>query len=111
LNDSPYIDGNFNTFYHIIFPIGIYLQGIFIIILYMDSRNIVGSRVKQARMMTTPVITQLDLLARLQVLGIKVEQPAISKIESGIRPVSDIEVKALAKALNVTVGWLLGETS
>jgi transcriptional regulator with XRE-family HTH domain len=61
-------------------------------------------------MMATPVITQLDLLARLQVLDIKVEQPAISKIESGTRPVSDIEVKALAKALNVTVGWLLGET-
>ncbi len=108
---STNIDGKFNIFYHTIFPMGIYLQRIFIIILFMNNKNIVGIRVKQARMMASPIITQLDLLARLQVLGMKVEQPAISKIESGYRPVSDIEVVALAKALNVTVGWLLGEIS
>ncbi len=62
-----------------------------------NTRNIVGLRVKQARKMSNPPITQLDLLARLQVLGMKIEQPAISKIESGIRP------------LNVSVKWLLGE--
>jgi transcriptional regulator with XRE-family HTH domain len=74
-----------------------------------NTRNIVGLRVKQARKMSNPPITQLDLLARLQVLGMKIEQPAISKIESGIRPVSDFEVVILAKALNVSVKWLLGE--
>jgi transcriptional regulator with XRE-family HTH domain len=75
----------------------------------MKEKNIVGNRVKQARRKASPAITQLDLLARLQVLGMKVEQPAISKIESGLRPVSDYEVVALAKALNVSTSWLLGE--
>jgi hypothetical protein len=33
----------------------------------------------------------------------------LSKIENGQRPVTDIEVVALGKALKVLVGWLLGE--
>ena len=74
----------------------------------MESKNIVGRRVRQARRDAKPRITQRDLLARLQVLGIMIDQSGLSKIESGRRPVSDIEVVALAKALKVPVGWLLG---
>ena len=54
-----------------------------------------------------PPITQRDLVARLQVLGMVIDQSGLSKIESGQRPVSDIEVVALAKALKVSVEWLL----
>lgn len=72
-------------------------------------KNIIGPRVKKARYEAKPFVTQLDLVARLQVLGIKIEQSAISKIESGIRPVADYEVLALAKALKVKADWLLGE--
>ena len=75
----------------------------------MEKKNIVGDRVKHARKKAKPPITQLDLLARLQLLGIKIDQSAISKIESGQRPVTDIEVVALAKALKVSVAWLLKE--
>jgi len=68
---------------------------------------VVGTRVRQARKGATPPITQLELLARLQVLGMKIEQPALSKIESGYRPVTDFEVVALANALGVSADWLL----
>ena len=72
-------------------------------------RNIVGARVKQARKAAKPPITQLDLVARLQVLGMQIDQSGVSKLESGKRPVLDTEVVALAKALKVSVGWLLEE--
>jgi len=75
----------------------------------MKGRNIVGGRVAQARKAAKPAITQADLIARLQVLGAMMDQPALSKIESDQRPVTDIEVVALAKALKVSVAWLLGE--
>jgi transcriptional regulator with XRE-family HTH domain len=72
-------------------------------------RNVVGKRVREARKQAKPPITQKDLVARLQVLGLKVDQSTISKIEQGTRPVSDFEVVALAKALKVSAAWLLGE--
>lgn len=73
----------------------------------MVKKNIVGSRVLKARKQSK--ITQMELAARLQVLGIKIDRPAISKLESGIRPVSDIEVAAIAKALKVPIAWLFQE--
>lgn len=75
----------------------------------MGKKNILGARVQQARKATNPPITQMDLVARLQLLGISIDQSGVSKIESGQRPVSDIEVVALAKALRVSVAWLLEE--
>jgi transcriptional regulator with XRE-family HTH domain len=77
----------------------------------MEKRNIVGERVRQARKRAKPPVTQLDLVARLQVLGMKIDQSGLSKIEGGNRPVFDYEVIALAKALKVEVGWLLGESA
>ena len=49
-------------------------------------------------------------MARLQLLGLKVDQATISKIEHGHRPVLDTEVVALSRALKVSAAWLLGET-
>ncbi len=79
-------------------------------ILLMEKKNIVGIRVRQARKAAKPPITQLDLIARLQLLDINIDQSGLSKIENGQRPVADIEVVALAKALKVTEEWLLKGT-
>jgi len=73
----------------------------------VGKRNIVGARVCQARKAAKPPITQIELVARLQLLGIMIDQPTLSKIENEQRPVTDIEVAALAKALKVSVAWLL----
>ena len=48
-------------------------------------------------------------MARLQTLGMMIDQSGLSKIENGQRPVSDIEVVTLAKALKVSSTWLLEE--
>ena len=80
------------------------------IILLVEKRNIVGIRVRQARKAAKPPITQLDLIARLQLLDMNIDQSGLSKIENGQRPVTDIEVVALAKALKVTEEWLIKGT-
>ena len=51
---------------------------------------------------------QIDLLAKLQLAGIDMSVPALSLLEGQKRPVSDIELNALADILNVSVDWLLG---
>ena len=71
-------------------------------------KNVVGPQVRSARKTTRPPMTQSELAARLQVLGVMIDQSALSKIESRRRPVSDMEVIALAEALKVPVTWLLG---
>jgi transcriptional regulator with XRE-family HTH domain len=84
----------------------IFSMGILAII-RLVRRNIVGSRVRQARKSAKPPITQIDLVARLQLLEMTIDQSGLSKIENGQRPVSDVEVIALAKALKVSAEWLL----
>ena len=50
---------------------------------------------------------QVELLAKLQLAGIDISVPALSLLEGQKRPVSDIELNALADILNVSVDWLL----
>lgn len=72
-------------------------------------KNLIGDRVREARHRRIPKITQVDLLARLAVRGVYMESTSISKIETYKRPVTDIELVALADALNVSVLWLLNK--
>lgn len=71
-------------------------------------KNLIGERLKIARLIQKPSLSQKELIARLQVYGVEVPDNAISRIESGTRPVTDIELVAFAKILNVSVLWLLG---
>ncbi len=68
--------------------------------------NIVGARVTQARLRLG--MKQVDLLAKLQVEGVAISAPALSLLEGQKRPVTDKELNALAKILNVSSDWLLG---
>ena len=73
-------------------------------------KNIIGPRIRKARTDAKPSMTQLDLVARLQLEGLKdIDQPTVSRIEKGERLITDYEIKAMAKALKVSVGWLLNE--
>ncbi len=76
----------------------------------MARRNVIGERVRLAREKAKPLITQADLAARLQIEGLRLERVTISKIETGYREVTDVEAMAIAKALGVTISWLLGES-
>lgn len=75
----------------------------------MASRNIIGKRLRIARTRATPPITQEELAARLQVQSLPIERATISKIETGYREVTDVEVAAIARILGVSIGWLFGE--
>jgi transcriptional regulator with XRE-family HTH domain len=70
--------------------------------------NIVGERVKQARIKHKPPLTQDELSGRLSRLGVYIDRAGIAKVETGIRRVVDYEIKALTEALGVSVTWLLG---
>ena len=66
----------------------------------------VGVRVTEARVRRGMKLK--DLLATLQTEGVDISYPALSLLEGQKRPVSDFELDALAKVLNVSVDWLLG---
>jgi len=75
----------------------------------MRRKNIIGSHVRKARKESQ--ITQLELAAQLQLLGITIDRSGIAKMESGRRPASDIEVAAIAKVLKVSIPWLFEESN
>ena len=79
------------------------------IILLVRRKNIVGLQVRRARKESG--LTQMELTARLQLLGISIDRSGIAKLESGRRPASDIEVASIAKVLKVTIPWLFEESN
>lgn len=74
--------------------------------LELGDRNLIGARVTKARQ--NKGMKQVELLAKLQLAGVDMSVPALSLLEGQKRPVSDIELNALADILNVSVDWLLG---
>jgi HTH-type transcriptional regulator, cell division transcriptional repressor len=69
-------------------------------------KNAIGKRLKELRTRSTSPITQAELAARLQVLGSRLDRVMISKIENGQRPVSDLEILALARAMKISINDL-----
>lgn len=72
-------------------------------------KNLVWERVVRARFALSPRVTQDDLAGRLAAKGVHLDRSAIARIEAGNRYVLDFELVALAKALRVSTGYLLGE--
>ena len=72
-------------------------------------RNIVGHRIRLARLKFAPPVSQDDLAGRLAAQGILLDRTAISRIESQSRYVMDYEAAAIARALKVSIAWLFGD--
>ncbi len=70
-------------------------------------KNIVGKRVQEARQKFKPPLSQEDLIVRLELDGWKISRGTLSKIEAGLRTVTDFELVALARTLKVSTDWLL----
>jgi HTH-type transcriptional regulator, cell division transcriptional repressor len=64
-------------------------------------RNVTGNRIRLARMAAKPPVSQEDLSGRLAVLGVILDQGAISRVESEDRYLMDYELLAIAKALRI----------
>lgn len=76
--------------------------------LSLGNKNIIGRRVTEARL--SKGMKQIELLTKLQLHGVDISSPALSLLEGQKRPVTDIELNALADILNVSVDWLLGRS-
>lgn len=63
--------------------------------------NIVGSKVKEIR--ESQKLTQDQLAAKCNLLNWNISRGTLAKIEANVRRVTDIEVKILAKVLNVQI--------
>lgn len=71
-----------------------------------QQRNIIGRKVREARLRQSPAVSQDDLVGRLAGRGILLDRSAISRIEGQTRYVMDYEAAAIAGALKVSVAWL-----
>lgn len=74
----------------------------------MHSKNIIGPKIRSAR--NNADMSQEKLAGRLQIMGIRIDRSAIAKIETGRRPVSDIETAAIAEILDVQIPWLFTDS-
>ena len=73
----------------------------------LGTRNIVGAKVEKVRKQKN--IKQRELVAILQSMGMDIGEASMSRLEGQLRLVQDFEVPVLAKALNVSVEWLLDQ--
>jgi len=71
----------------------------------LGTKNLIGARVEAAR--RSQGMKQKELLAQLQVSGVDLNASGLSKLEGQIRYVTDTELLALSRILNVSVMWLL----
>ena len=73
-----------------------------------DGRNnICGARIAQIRKAKEPRMSQRILADLLQLGGLDVDKNTVQKMESGQRYITDIELKAIARTLNVSYNDLL----
>lgn len=70
----------------------------------MTQRNITGHKIKELRILNK--MTQQQLATKLNLLGLNIDRPMISKIENKTREVDDIELKKLSKVFKVDVNEL-----
>jgi HTH-type transcriptional regulator, cell division transcriptional repressor len=77
----------------------------------LADRNLIGGRIRKARLACVPHVTQEDLAGRLAARGILIDQTAVYRIENQDRYLMDYEIIAIAKALKVSVAFLFGESS
>lgn len=75
----------------------------------LKSKNVIGERVRQARLAMKPEVSQDNLCGRLAREGIIITQTGISKLENGDRYCMDYEALLIAKVLKVKIAWLYGE--
>lgn len=73
----------------------------------MQQRNIVGKAIRKFRIQQK--LTQEQLTAKVQLKGIEIDRPMLSKIENNKREVLDFEVKAFSEALDISIEKLFKE--
>ena len=76
---------------------------------FLIEGNICGDRIRLARAMHKPPMTQDDLAREVNLLGMDMTKLIVSRIEKNQRHVCYAELKMLAKALGVSMEWLCSD--
>ncbi len=69
-----------------------------------EQSNIIGTRIKQARINAN--LSQQQLSNKLELMAVYVCRGSISRIENGERAITDIEIDAISKVLKVSLDYL-----
>ena len=75
-------------------------------ILNTENANIIGNRIKAARI--SAGLSQQQLSNKLELMAVYVCRGPVSRIENGERAITDIEIDAISKILNVSLDHLFG---
>jgi transcriptional regulator with XRE-family HTH domain len=74
----------------------------------MEGKNISGSRIRERR--KEKGLLLVDVVAALSVdFNVRLDTSALGRIERYQRSVTDYELVALSKILDVSLSWLVGE--
>ena len=71
-----------------------------------DKNNIIGSKIKEARIKSG--MSQQQLSNKLELMAVYVCRGSVSRIENGERAITDIEIDAISKVLKVSLDYLFG---
>ncbi len=71
-----------------------------------ENLNITGRRIKEARIAAG--LSQKQLSEKLELAAVYTCRGSVSRIENGRRAVTDIEIDAISKVLNVSLDYLFG---
>ncbi|TGY42816.1 XRE family transcriptional regulator [Clostridium sartagoforme] len=70
-------------------------------------RNLFGDIIKNKRVILN--LSQEDLVAKLNLLGLEINQSDLSRIESFKRPIYDYELYCLCKVLNINIAQFMSD--
>ena len=70
-----------------------------------ENINIIGPKIKEARVEAG--MSQKELSEKLELMAVYTCRGSISRIENGKRAITDIEIDAISKILNVSLDFLL----
>lgn len=74
-------------------------------------KNISGHRIRAARALHVPKLTQDDLIALMHTKeNIVLSKNILSRMETGDRYITDLELMAFSRVLGIPIAWFLRET-
>ena len=76
-------------------------------IIFNGNKNIISRKLREYR--ESAGVSQEQLAAQMQTLGVNIDQQMISKIEKNQRMVTDYELACFCRLLNVSAEEMLGE--
>ncbi len=78
---------------------------------FIIKENLCADRVRLGRALQKPPMTQEDLARKINLMGEEsMTKLIISRIEQNQRHVCDAELRIIAKALGVSMDWLVGDS-